>query len=639
MSHSDFGECQSNSKGFIVDPDDLSRHTYILGSSGSGKTTLLRILFKHLELANVKDVFKSAFIYVDTKDDDAILFLRQCQKDTLQNNVQFIDIASSNFKLNILELPQHYTDRDGIVSRMTGHVVDMFKEYYSQHQTFVQVERILRLLLLILYAQSDKPTLLDMFDLVTRFKKYGTGEVDRLVSLGKIQNAQVEEALITLAELRADMWLPILNRIEQFTTDPYMKQRFAVKKSFINFEDMLKPGKFTIFQISDTQTPVHAHGIAITSIVMKLWFAVQSRAARISAEDRTLVVLALDEFQKIHDLTLLSTMLAQSRSYNLGLILSHQNSSQISAKLLEAIAGNTATQIFGRVSGIDAERIAKIMDPMFADILTKQIPVQSDRVFTAKMRDTNNEQSTPMQFTVRDAPLLISSVDEVRTIFESREDDIDKDPPMINEGSDWMLHIAIPFYSKLEWGVLVHLEKNISNLVSIIKDVKSPKRELVSSILTNLMAKGVITVRESSMMGSVFERKFDLMPNHRKLLFPDNFRSIGTAQDIDSVAGMAMNYYLEKGYFITVAKQHKYKTHVFKTDLVAFDYDSKISISVEIESRVEVVGHPEQVSFNMRKWRDMGFSQCHVWTASKVITKFPEVEDEGVFVFFVDIEK
>ena len=622
-----------------MDPNDLSRHTYILGGSGSGKTTLLRILFKHLELANVNDIFKSAFIYVDTKDDDAILFLRQCEKDTLQNNVQFVDISSSNFKLNILELPQYYTDRNSIVSRMTGHVVDMFKEYYSQHQTFIQVERILRLLLLILYAQSDKPTLLDLFDLVTRFKKYGTGEVDRLISLGKIQNAQIEEALTTLADLRADMWLPILNRIEQFTTDPYMKQRFSVKKSSINFEDILQPGKFTIFQISDTQTPIHAHGIAITSIVMKIWFAVQSRAALIPAEDRTLVVLALDEFQKIHDLTLLSTLLAQARSYNLGLVLSHQNTSQISAKLLESIAGNTATQIFGRVSGIDAERIAKIMDPMFADIITKQIPVQSDRVFTAKMRDVDNEQSTPLQFTVRDEPLLLSSIDEVKALFESRNDKIDKDPPMVSEGSDWMLHITIPFYSKLEWGILVHLEKNVSNLVSIVKATKAPKRELASKALTNLMANGVITVRESGMRGRVFERKFDLMPEHRKLLFPDNFHDIGTAQDIEIVAGMAMSYYLEKGYFVCIAKQHKYKTHVFKTDLVAFDYDNKISISVEVESKVEVVGHPEQVSFNMRKWREMGFSQCHVWTASKVITKFEEVEDDGVSVFFVDIEK
>ena len=152
----------------------------------------------------------------------------------------------------------------------------------------------------------------------------------------------------------------------------------------------------------------------------------KARAAMIPAEDRTLVVLALDEFQKIHDLTLLSTLLAQARSYNLGLILSHQNTSQISSKLLESIAGNTATQIFGRVSGIDAERIAKIMDPMFADMLTKQIPVQSDRVFTAKMRDVDNEQSTPLQFTVRDEPLLLSSIDEVKTLFESRDDRVEE---------------------------------------------------------------------------------------------------------------------------------------------------------------------------------------------------------------------
>ena len=112
----------------------------------------------------------------------------------------------------------------------------------------------------------------------------------------------------------------------------------------------------------------------------------------------------------------------------------------------------------------------------------------------------DNEQSTPLQFTVRDEPLLLSSIDEVKTLFKSRDDKVDEDPPMVSEGSDWMLHITIPFYSKLEWGILVHLEKNVSNLVSIVKATKAPKRELASKALTKLMANGVITVRENILM-------------------------------------------------------------------------------------------------------------------------------------------
>ena len=49
----------------------------------------------------------------------------------------------------------------------------------------------------------------------------------------------------------------------------------------------------------------------------------------------------------------------------------------------------------------------------------------------------------------------------------------------------------------------------------------------------------------------------------------------------------------------------------YRTDLVAYDY-TQVLISVEIESVSEVNNHLEHVRYNMAKWTEMGFVECHV---------------------------
>jgi len=60
------------------------------------------------------------------------------------------------------------------------------------------------------------------------------------------------------------------------------------------------------------------------------------------------------------------------------------------------------------------------------------------------------------------------------------------------------------------------------------------------------------------------------------------------------------------------------------TDLVAYDYLHDLPISVEIESYSEVDSHPEHVKLNMTKWRDLGFSECHIWSKN---AKIQEIYD------------
>ena len=80
----------------------------------------------------------------------------------------------------------------------------------------------------------------------------------------------------------------------------------------------------------------------------------------------------------------------------------------------------------------------------------------------------------------------------------------------------------------------------------------------------------------------------------------------------------------KKGWFVCFAIQ----TGDLRPDLVAYDYSTGISVSVEIESNIEVKSHPEHVRFNMKKWPKLGFEECHVWSSSKTIEKMHKELDE-----------
>jgi energy-coupling factor transporter ATP-binding protein EcfA2 len=617
-----------------IPPEDLSRHVYVLGSSGCGKSTLIRHLFKHAEAANHTGVLSNSAIYIDVKDEDAKLFLCQCDRTSLYNNsVTYLDINNTNFGINLLELPKYQpSDRPMIVSRTVGHVMSMFKEFYSQPQTFVQLERILRLLLFYLYSNTDNPTMLDLYEIIVRLQRQGNFELTQILRFYKnVATPEMKNALSSIASLSKEAWISLLNRIEPFATDEYMRNKFSVKHTSIDFEKMLKPGNITIFRISDTETPKNVHSLAIMAVVLKIWFTIQERASKVEQEKRSLVILALDEFQKIKELSILSSILSQARIYNLGLILSHQNLSQIDHELLETIVGNTATQIYGRVSGMDASKIAQIIDPHFSKELTDQITTQPDFVFTIKMRSLLERKETlPIQFKV--FPPLPTTINEkefiaflekmkslyginepAQSVFNSEE----------SRKIEWMKQLYSEFRTKEEWEIISFLYDKEANLTKIVEAVNSIDRNKTSRLLRKMIQNGLINISKSIKRGLITEHLYTVSTKTREQYFPQSFRIIGTAEDIDEVASKAFQYYINNKMFVSLAIQNT-GTSSPTPDMIAYNYDTDIVISVEIESTSELYSHPEQTRYNMLKWKKLGFTECHVWSKSPRIQEIKE---------------
>ncbi|MGA2666380.1 MAG: type IV secretory system conjugative DNA transfer family protein [Nitrososphaerales archaeon] len=138
-----------------------------------------------------------------------------------------------------------------------------------------------------------------------------------------------------------------MNRISNFVLPPQSitSRTFCSRTSKLDFDEMTVPGRLTIFRITKS-LPYDFRRLIAASIVMRFYFAVEKRAARIERAGeppsaRTPIILAIDEFQNISDLKLLDTILSESRKYGLYLWIVNQNIQQVRDELYSAISGTS----------------------------------------------------------------------------------------------------------------------------------------------------------------------------------------------------------------------------------------------------------------------------------------------------------
>ena len=627
----------------VISPLDFSRHGYIVGGTGSGKTTLLRIIAKHLEASNLNGSFPNAFIYLDPKGDDSLKFIQQCDKQSIQNNdVHFLDPIETDFSINPLELPKYSpAKRKETVSRYVGYFMEILKEWYNQQQSFVQMERIFRVLLFYMYQNNDAPTFLDMYDIIINIQEEQEKFLQIMFkALGMPESEAMKQALTSIATLRPESFVPLLNRVEQFATDPILKKVFCVRHGTVKFEDLIESRQHTIVRISSLHLAHHIQPLAIQAFVIKLWFTIQERASLTAEQDRNHVILALDEFQIVSDLQVLPMILSQARSYRLGLLLAHQTTAQITDKLLEEITGNCGTQLAGRISGKDASKLASIWDPRFSKEIQQQLASQEDFHWTIKMRAASGEeQPTPLQFWLHHPPklnedeqFLRNFISEQKRLYgngkmESSFDLDDGDNSSILqqkqiEQNRWMRYITVPLPEKEQWQIMVALHKNSPlQLTEITEKIKAETRDDVVSILKKMIKDKIIEKDDSTR-----NIKYFLSKKTIEDYFTFDPKIIGTADDIPRITQKVIQNYLDKEVFITLASQDIEKDK-YRSDLVGYHFDEEKSISIEIESASELASHPEHARLNMEKWRAMGFDMCHSWSESK---RLLEVYDSQV---------
>jgi len=635
----------SETKSIVLAPEDIPTHLYAVGGTKSGKTTLIRAIAKHLEMSNINGNYPNAFIMIDPKGADSYDFIKQCESQSFENDkVHFLDPIKTKFSMNILELPNYLPEnRQSVVSQYVGYIMTMIEYWYNGSDSFVRLKRILDTLLQYLYLSNDKPTFLDLYEIIIAIQSDGKEILSKMFKELGMPDAVLQQAIESIADMDKVAYEPVLNRVEKFATDPILKHLFCVRESTIDFNELISAGHFTVIRLSPLNIPQHIITLAKQTLVIKLWFTIQERAERIRNEDdRTQVMLALDEFQDIANLPIIESMLTQARSYKLSLLLAHQTSTQLDEKLFDIILGNASTQFIGRVSGKDAKRFGASFDPAYVTELTNQMATQEFHHWTVRVTPANGEsQPLPIQFW----PVFPSK--EVQTeefldnfIIQQKEKYgygvVGKSlmEQHSSESNVWLKNISNELPTHDEWLILCILRNVILGLKPIVESFRNGvvHRDTVSNLLQSMVSKKMLTKSEGH------KGVYSITPRSSTKYFELNPKDIGTAGDIKGMVDEVSDYYISKGYFLTMANQ-TVKKGKLRTDLVAYDYESETPISVEIESSAEVESHNEHVKLNMVKWQDLGFKKCHVWSKNSKIQNIYDSltneEKESVEIFVV----
>lgn len=133
-----------------------------------------------------------------------------------------------------------------------------------------------------------------------------------------------------------------------------------------------------------------------------------------------------------------------------------------------------------------------------------------------------------------------------------------------------------------------------------------------------LKEEGLISIIKTTKIAGQPVHEYTISEKAKDMYFPTNFQSIGSAEDIEEISKKVQEYYIAKGFFISMAIQTRRKAKPV-CDMIAYDYQKDLPISIEIESKREISSNPEQVKFNMIKWKSLGFAECHVWSKSEKI--------------------
>lgn len=328
----------------------LLRHTYILGQSGSGKTYL--ILHMLMSLVNLNmgfcvidihgDLSRMIFNYICSKANDEAELARISKKVVLIEpfNRSYAPAFNPLFSTNTTNLYSEAYDMLGI-----------FKKIWKDVSWGARMEELLRNLLLTL--SLTKSSLLEANRFLTD-SSYREKIVDQLTDY-EIKYYWTDR-FGALSERMKPVYIePVANKLSIFTSDPYIRHILAQEGSEINFRRFMDEGKWVIVNISKGALSENAHLLG-SLFISKIKSSALSRAD-IQESLRVPFYLFVDEFQNFMGYNF-EEILSEARKYKLGLVLAHQNLSQIEKTMRESIFANVYNNLFFKLSHNDMKEVS-----------------------------------------------------------------------------------------------------------------------------------------------------------------------------------------------------------------------------------------------------------------------------------------
>lgn len=152
---------------------------------------------------------------------------------------------------------------------------------------------------------------------------------------------------------------PVLNKARALTMRSRLRGILGQAQGAIDFKRIIERQQILLVNLAPGTLGTSASYLLGALLFSGLWDAVSARAG-LRASQRPPVMATLDEFQHVVALpTPAETVLAEARSYGLGLCLAHQHRGQLPRELADAVSANARTRVVFQTNRKDAATFAK----------------------------------------------------------------------------------------------------------------------------------------------------------------------------------------------------------------------------------------------------------------------------------------
>ena len=339
------GRAQAGGHAVALPVADARQHVHVLGSTGSGKS----ILMSHLILDDIRN--RRGVVLIDPKGDLALDILDRLP-DGAADRLVLIDPdqPSGGATFNPLQRQRGGVDDDVVVDN----IVAIFAAIFARHWG-PRIDDVLRVACLTVMRHPN-PSLVTIAPLLTdkQFRApFTTGLDDPEGLLGFWQWYEA-----TPAHLRSQVIGPVLARLRSFLLRDFVRATIGPPASSFDMRKVLDGG-ILIARLPKGQLGEDASRLLGSLILASVWQAATARARQPEHRRRDATVV-IDEAHNVLNLAgSVADMLAEARGYRLGLVLAHQNLTQLPRDTQLALSANARNKIYFTCSPEDARPLAR----------------------------------------------------------------------------------------------------------------------------------------------------------------------------------------------------------------------------------------------------------------------------------------
>jgi hypothetical protein len=166
--------------------------------------------------------------------------------------------------------------------------------------------------------------------------------------------------------LRSQVIGPVLARLRSFLTRPFVGQTIGAPRSTVDMRRVLDGG-ILLARLPKGQIGEETSRLLGSFILASAWQTATART-RIAEDARRDAVAYIDESHNLLNLPgSVGDMLAEARGYRFGLVLAHQNLTQMPRETQLALSANARNKIFFTCAPEDATQLAKHTMPELSD--------------------------------------------------------------------------------------------------------------------------------------------------------------------------------------------------------------------------------------------------------------------------------